>query len=188
MGNTGGCSMSVRYLRHWLFIFLLMTGIPVKAAGLDDADERLFRVQLAMAEKGDVRAQYFLGEMHEQGLGTQQNIGEAFKWYEKAAEQGDAWAKRKLVHRAEIEASVKKDQMDQAVEQLKIAPAPGNQKKPHKTANNDRVPMTAKVMAKTDVATDETVKIKAAEREKRRAAVRAIIQERMRHPAGGLFE
>ena len=185
MGNTGGCSMSVRYFRHGLFIFLLMAGIPVKAAGLDDADERLFRVQLAMAEKGDVRAQYYLGEMHEQGLGTQQNIGEAFKWYEKAAEQGDAWAKRKLVHRAEIEASVKKDQ---TLENLKTVPAPGNQKKPQNTANNGRVTMTANVMAKTDDATDEAEKIKAAEREKRRAAVRAIIQERMRHPAGGLFE
>lgn len=161
-----------------------MTGIPVKAAGIDDADERLFRVQLAMAEKGDVRAQYYLGEMHEQGLGTQQNIGEAFKWYEKAAEKGDAWAKRKLSHRAEIEASAKKDQ---AVEQLKIAPEPGNQKKTQNAANNNRVTMTENVIAKTD-ATDEAEKIKAAEREKRRAAVRAIIQERIRHPAGGLFE
>ena len=177
--------MSVRFLRHGLFIFLIMTGIPVKAAGLDDADERLFRVQLAMAEKGDVRAQYFLGEMHEQGLGTQQNIGEAFKWYEKAAEQGDAWAKRKLVHRAEIEASVKKDQ---ALENLNTAPVPGNQKKPQNTANNGRVAMTVNVTAKKHDATDETEKIKAAEREKRRAAVRAIIQERIRHPAGGLFE
>jgi TPR repeat protein len=180
--------MSIRYFRHGLFIFLLITGIPVKAAGLDDADERLFHVQLAMAEKGDVRAQYYLGEMHEQGLGTQQNIGEAFKWYEKAAEQGDAWAKRKLAHRAEIETSVKKDQMDQAVEHLKTAPAPGNQKKHQNTANNGRVTMTANVMAKKHDATDEAEKIKAAEREKRRAAVRAIIQERIRHPAGGLFE
>jgi TPR repeat protein len=185
MGNTGGCSMPVRYMRHWLFIFLLMTGIPVKAAGIDDADERLFRVQLAMAEKGDVRAQYFLGEMHEQGLGTQQNIGEAFKWYEKAAEKGDTWAKRKLAHRAEIEASVKKDQ---AIEVPKSAPALENQKKPQNTTNNGRVTMTANVMAKTDDATNEAEKIKAAEREKRRAAVRAIILERMRHPAGGLFE
>ena len=62
--------MSVRDLRHWLFMILLITGVPVKAAGLDDADERLFRVQLAMAEKGDVRAQYYLEEMHEQGLGN----------------------------------------------------------------------------------------------------------------------
>ncbi len=103
----------------------------------------------------------------------------------KPRSKGDAWAKRKLAHRAEIEASAKKDQ---AVEHLKTAPAPGNQKKPQNTANNGRVTMTANVMTKTDDATDEAEKIKAAEREKRRAAVRAIIQERIRHPAGGLFE
>jgi len=157
----------------------------VKAAGLDDADERLFRVQLAMAEKGDVRAQYYLGEMHEQGLGTRQNLGEAFKWYEKAAEKGDAWAKRKLVHRAEIEASAKKDQ---AVENLKTAPAVGKQKFPGNTANNDRATTTSDVMARAGDATDEAEKIKAVEREKRRAAVRAMILERIRHPVGELFE
>ncbi len=177
--------MSVRDLRHWLIMILLITGVPVKAAGLDDADERLFRVQLAMAEKGDVRAQYYLGEMHEQGLGTRQNLGEAFKWYEKAAEKGDAWAKRKLVHRAEIEASAKKDQ---AVENLKTAPAPGKQKTPENTAKNDRATATSDVMAKAGDATDEAEKIKAVEREKRRAAVRAMILERIRHPVGELFE
>jgi len=157
----------------------------VKAAGLDDADERLFRVQLAMAEKGDVRAQYYLGEMHEQGLGTRQDLGEAFKWYEKAAEKGDAWAKRKLVHRAEIEASVKKDQ---AVENLKTAPAPGKQKTPGNTPGNDRTATTSDVMAKASDTTDAEEKIRAVEKEKRRAAVRAMILERIRHPVGELFE
>jgi len=155
----------------------------VKAAGLDDADEGLFRVQLAMAEKGDIRAQYYLGEMHEQGLGTRQNLGEAFKWYEKAAEKGDAWARRKLVHRAEIESSAKKDQ---AVENLKTAPAPEKQQFPGNTATNARATTTSDVMA--TAATDGAGKIKAVEREKRRAAVRTMILERIRHPAGELFE
>jgi TPR repeat protein len=177
--------MSVRDLRHWLFTILLITGVPVKAASLDNADERLFRVQLVMAEKGNVHAQYYLGEMHEQGLGTRQNLGEAFKWYEKAAEQGDAWAKRKLAHRAEIEASAKKDQ---AVENLKTAPAPEKQKTPENTANNDRATTTSDVMAKAGDATDEAEKTKAAEREKRRAGVRAMILERIRHPVGEPFE
>jgi TPR repeat protein len=166
-------------------MILLITGVPGKAAGLDDADERLFRVQLTMAEKGDVRAQYYLGEMHEQGLGTRQNLGEAFKWYEKAAEKGDAWAKRKLVHRAEIEASMKKDQAD---ENLKTAPGLGKQKTPEDTAQYDHATTTSDVMAMTGDATNEAEKIKAVEREKRRAAVRAMILERIRHPVGELFE
>ena len=157
----------------------------MKAVGLDDADEHLFRVQLAMAEKGDVRAQYYLGEMHEQGLGTRQNLGEAFKCYEKAAEKGDAWAKRILVHRTGIEASVKKDQ---AVENLKTAPASGKQKTPENTTKNDRATTTSDVMAKAGDATDEAEKIKAVEREKRRAAVRAMILKRIRHPVGEPFE
>jgi hypothetical protein len=43
-------------------------------------------------------------------------------------------------------------------------------------------------MAKASAADIEAEKIKAAEKEKRRAAVRAIIQERLRHPVGELFE
>jgi TPR repeat protein len=166
-------------------MILLIAGVPVKAAGIDDADERLFRVQLAMAEKGDIRAQYYLGEMHEQGLGTRQNLGEAFKWYEKAAEKGDAWAKRKLVHRAEIEASAKKDQ---AVENLKTTTAPGKQNSPGNSDKYDRASTASDVVAKAGATTDGAEKIRAAEREKRRAAVRAMILERIRHPVGELFE
>jgi len=125
------------------------------------------------------------GKCTNRDWGTRQNLGEAFKWYEKAAEKGDTWAKRKLVHRAEIEASAKKDQ---AVENLKTAPAPGKQKTPENTAKNDRTTTTSDVLAKAGDATDEAEKIKAVEREKRRAAVRAMILERIRHPVGELFE
>ncbi len=177
--------MLLKFSNCLLVLLISMSSLLAGAAGLDDADERLFRVQLAMAEKGDVRAQYYLGEMHEQGLGTRQNLGEAFKWYEKAAEKGDAWAKRKLVHRAEIEASAKKDQ---AVENLKTAPAPEMRKKPENTAKNSRTTTTSDVIAKANAAADEAEKIKAVEREKRRAAVRAMILERIRHPVGELFE
>lgn len=94
--------MSARATCSFLFLFLLTPVMPAHSAGLDDADVRLFKAQLAMAEKGDTRAQYYLGEMHEQGLGTKQDINEAFKWYAKAAEQGDPLGKRKLAHRQEI--------------------------------------------------------------------------------------
>jgi TPR repeat protein len=94
--------MSIRILSHLLVLFLSATSVSAGAAGLNDANERLFRVQLALAMKGDARAQYFLGEMHEQGLGTPQDIDEAFKWYAKAAAKGDSGAKRKLTYRAKI--------------------------------------------------------------------------------------
>ena len=102
--------MLVRLTGHLLLPIFLTASIPAGAAGIDDADLRLFRAQLSIAEKGDAQAQYYLGEMHEQGLGTKQNINEAFKWYAKAAEGGDRMAKRKLEHRLEIEAEIKKEQ------------------------------------------------------------------------------
>lgn len=129
--------MSARTIPHFfLFLFLLTPAMPAHSAGLDDADERLFKVQLAMAEKGDTRAQYYLGEMHEQGLGTKQNIDEAFKWYTKAAEQGDPMAKRKLAHRQEIINEMKNRptpnaavQADQAGEEEARTEAAGREKR-----------------------------------------------------------
>ncbi len=176
--------MSFISKHHGLALFLLIAGSQVMAAGLDDADERLYQVQLAMAQKGDARAQYFLGEMHEQGLGTQQNIDEAFKWYEKAAEKGDVWAKRKLTRRAEIEADVKKDR---AADSLKSTPATTTPKTPENTVKNTAAAAPT-VVAKTNGNSDEAERIKQAQKEKRRAAVRAMILERIRHPVGEPFE
>jgi TPR repeat protein len=181
-----GCSMSVKYANYFLLIFSLsLTNMPVLAAGLDDADERLFQVQLSLAEKGDVRAQYFLGEMHEQGLGTKQDIEEAYKWYEKAAEQGDAWAKRKIAHRAEMEAETKKEQTTNT---LKPAPVSRNANDPAKPLDGTGRENPAVVMAQTNSRAEQQETIKDAEKEKRRAAVRAMILERLRHPVGEPFE
>ena len=41
----------------------------------------------ALAEGGDAQAQYQLGMMYEQGLGTDQDIRIAARWYTQAAEQ-----------------------------------------------------------------------------------------------------
>lgn len=186
--------MPVRGACHWLLLFTLFTSVPAGAAGLEDADERLFRVQLSVAEKGDARAQYYLGEMHEQGLGTKQNIQEAFKWYAKAAKQGDAFAKRKLTLRSEIEAEIKKDQAapnfnkDQATETKVSVPSPKKQQNPDTVVSNksDKKPSVA-VMQDSEREIYEE-RIKKAEKEKRRAQVRALILERMRNPTPGLFE
>lgn len=154
--------------------------MPANSAGLEDADERLFKVQMAMAEKGDTRAQYYLGEMHEQGLGTKQDVEEAFKWYAKAAERGDPMAKRKLAHRQEIIGEIKREQEAGKIQPAETAAMPA---KPAITS--DRSTMA---VAKSDQARQqEQDRIKAAEREKKRAMVRAMILERMRHPVGAPF-
>ena len=45
---------------------------------------------LAAAVAGDALAQYLVGSMHEDGLGTAQDDGSAVRWYERASTQGDA--------------------------------------------------------------------------------------------------
>lgn len=176
--------MSVRSTCFFLFLFLLMPGMPAISAGLDDADERLFKVQLAMAEKGNTRAQYYLGEMHEQGLGTRQDVDEAFKWYAKAAELGDPLAKRKLAHRQEIVTEIKKEQEIEKLKSPETAAIPA--KSAYTSKNTGRSAPVA--VAQTDQAQLEVDTIKAAEKQNRRAAVRAMILDRIRNPAGELFE
>jgi TPR repeat protein len=177
--------MSARSTCLFLFVFVLLPAMPANSAGLDDADERLFKVQLAMAEKGESRAQYFLGEMHEQGLGTRQDVDEAFKWYTKAAEQGDTLALRKLAYRKEIITEIKQEQEAEQLKSPVPAAKPGNSGNAAKKAS----PSTPAVVARSDQAQLEQDRIKkAAEREKRRAMVRAMVLERMRNPVGGMFE
>ena len=40
------------------------------------------------AEQGNVQAQFYLGRMYSNGLGTEQDYAKAAEWYQKAAEQG----------------------------------------------------------------------------------------------------
>ena len=49
-----------------------------------------------LAAKGDVDAQFFLGVMHANGQGVQQDYQQSLVWYLKAAAQGDAQAQSKL--------------------------------------------------------------------------------------------
>lgn len=51
---------------------------------------------MALAERGQAKAQFNLGFMHEKGLGAPADDGEAMKWYRKAAEQGHADAQNNL--------------------------------------------------------------------------------------------
>jgi TPR repeat protein len=103
--------MSIKFLSHLLVMFISVASVSAGAVGLNDTDERLFQAQRVQAMKGDARAQYYLGEMYERGLGTSQNIDEAYKWYAKAAQKGDSWAKSKLSLRAKIEEDLRQKKL-----------------------------------------------------------------------------
>lgn len=97
-----------------ILVFLCPSG---HAQDLDTLQERLFKVQLFLANGGDREGQYYLAEMYEKGLGTPQDLKEALVWYKKSAELGNTraiekvanWEKNrvealKIKERAEIEA------------------------------------------------------------------------------------
>ena len=49
-----------------------------------------------LAEQGDIKAQYNLGVMYQNGYGVPQDYAEALRWYRMAAEQGHADARYSL--------------------------------------------------------------------------------------------
>lgn len=47
-------------------------------------------VWLTRARDGDIEAQHYVGEIYEKGMGRAPDLGQAFQWYKRAAEQGFA--------------------------------------------------------------------------------------------------
>ena len=64
------------------------------AACADDA--ATFNAMLALANKGDAEAQYHVGMMYNNGIGTQQDPKQAFGWFEKSASSDDPLGAYKL--------------------------------------------------------------------------------------------
>ena len=63
----------------------------------DRADyQTALKVWLETAEAGDAKAQYYVGEIYEKGLGTAPDYAQAAAWYRKAADQGLAQAEINL--------------------------------------------------------------------------------------------
>lgn len=50
------------------------------------------RLLQPIAENGDARAQFNLGQLYEQGKGVNQNFQQAMRWYRLSAVQGNSWA------------------------------------------------------------------------------------------------
>jgi TPR repeat protein len=86
-------------MKTFVFVLGFLLAMPIYAAELGDSYVKLFNVQLQIAKSGNPGAQYSLGQMYEQGLGTKTNLEKAYEWYEKAAKQGDVRAKHKLATR-----------------------------------------------------------------------------------------
>ncbi|MBR0907531.1 tetratricopeptide repeat protein [Bradyrhizobium liaoningense] len=59
-------------------------------------DTRTFNAMVALANRGDAEAQYHVGMMHNNGIGTPQDRSEAFAWFQKSAAANDPLGAYKL--------------------------------------------------------------------------------------------
>lgn len=74
-----------------IFSCLLFFLVPANAN-----DVATFNAMVALANKGDAEAQYHVGMMYNNGIGTQQNPKQAFEWFQKAAASNDPLGAYKL--------------------------------------------------------------------------------------------
>lgn len=76
----------------------------------DRADyQTALNVWLPQAQEGDKKAQTYVGEIYEKGLGVPPDHAKAAEWYRRAAEQGDARAQVNLGHLYEKGLGVRQD-------------------------------------------------------------------------------
>lgn len=73
------------------FSCLLVFSIPANA---NEADT--FNAMVALANKGDAEAQYHVGMMHNNGIGTQKDPRQAFEWFQKSTASNDPLGAYKL--------------------------------------------------------------------------------------------
>jgi len=74
-----------------IFSCLLIFSMPANA---NEADT--FVAMVALANKGDAEAQYHVGMMYNNGIGTQRDPRQAFEWFQKAAASNDPLGAYKL--------------------------------------------------------------------------------------------
>lgn len=78
-----------------------------------------------IAERGDARAQYYLGQLYRSGLGVPQDFAAAARWYGHAAEQGDDMAQSNLGFRYQTGEGVPQS-YEEAMRWYRRAAAQGN--------------------------------------------------------------
>ena len=73
------------------FSCLLFLAVPARAN-----DVGTFNAMVVLAHQGDAEAQYHVGMMYNNGIGTQQDRGQAFDWFQKSAAANDPLGAYKL--------------------------------------------------------------------------------------------
>jgi len=79
-----------------LLPLLLFFALPAPAAEGEDPYVKLFKALEGMAANGDPQAEYGLGQMYENGIGTKTDLDRAHVLYLRSAAKGNALAQRRL--------------------------------------------------------------------------------------------
>ncbi|MDE0254474.1 MAG: trypsin-like peptidase domain-containing protein [Rhodospirillaceae bacterium] len=98
-------------------VLVAAVSLPAAAQTFDDAFAAYERGDYAaayrgfrpIAERGDARAQYYLGQLYRSGLGVPQDFAGAARWYGRAAAQGDARAQTALAYQYHVGEGVAQD-------------------------------------------------------------------------------
>lgn len=98
---------------------LALLSVLILLPAISQADG-LFDFQMKLAKKGNVEAQYKVGEMYETGFGVKKDMAEASNWINKAAAQGHETAGFKLLY-WDLEKNGVNDTNKEKVEALKAS-------------------------------------------------------------------
>jgi TPR repeat protein len=110
---------------------LLAFSMPASA---NDADT--FKAMVALAYKGNAEAQYHVGMMYNNGIGTQRDIRQAFEWFQKSTASNDPLGAYKLgCYYAGQGAGVVKSDAGEALKYKLIAAQAGYALAQHDVAN-----------------------------------------------------
>ena len=89
--RTGRHGLRAALIGVAMLMGLLFFSMPATAN-----DAGTFNAMVALANKGDAEAQYHVGMMYNNGIGTQQDIRQAFEWFQKATASNDPLGAYKL--------------------------------------------------------------------------------------------
>jgi hypothetical protein len=89
---------------------------PAFAAESEDVQVRIFKLFLQRAQEGDMNSQFIIGHRYEIGVGTNQDMDQAYSWYQKAAAQGHPMAQQKLESRMSAAEKAEKARQEAAAE------------------------------------------------------------------------
>lgn len=79
-----------------LLCLLLALSTSISFAAANDSWSEVYHFQLKLAEQGNVKAQYIIGEMYEQGRGVDKDIDTAIEWFSKAEDNGHQKAANRI--------------------------------------------------------------------------------------------